>query len=478
MSGLPAAASDMSRLSFAFLIGGVAGILAAVQPLADTDMWWHLATGRETVQHGLVRADLFSWTVHGAPVSVDQWLGQVVMYVSYAVGDWRGVAILRVILVTALVTLVALAAARSASRPLAIVLASLPALLLTRAVWVDRPELFGFVCFAGLLLLLAISRDTIDAPTRTRALAAIVVLVGVWAQLHGSFALGVVVTLAACLEGALRDDPDRRRGYLACALATVAITFATPAGIGAWTAPGSHFLSPPRDIQEWNVIDVRTSLGVAYVATLGLVIALLFTGPRLLVRDIAILIPIAFLSLTAARQAPLLAIAAAPLFADRAQRALMRLGLRVAAAPETARGTAGRRVARSVLALAPGALLTVLALVLTPSAPDERVYPVAALTSIPSGDGTLARYEWGGWLIWRAPKTPVFVDGRLTPYTGPVLDDYRRIVAAAPGWRETITRRGVRTLLVTPIDPVAVRARELGWREIASSELFVLIQVP
>ena len=73
----------------------------------------------------------------------------------------------------------------------------------------------------------------------------------------------------------------------------------------------------------------------------------------------------------------------------------------------------------------------------------------------------------------------MFVDGRLTPYrTNGVLDDYRRIVAAQPGWEQAVTRRGVRALLVTPTDPVAVRARDLGWHEIATSDLFVLFAVP
>ena len=88
------------------------------------------------------------------------------------------------------------------------------------------------------------------------------------------------------------------------------------------------------------------------------------------------------------------------------------------------------------------------------------IFPVAALTSLPNGDGTLARYEWGGWLIWRAPQTPVFVDGRLTPYTNGVLEDYKLIITAAPGWQDALARRRVHTLLVSPSDPVAVRATD------------------
>jgi len=485
----------VSGRGIALLLGAVAGLVAATQPLSDTDMWWHLATGRETLAHGIVRADIFSWTVRGAPVSTDQWLGQIVMYASYLLADWRGIAMLRVLLVVALITLVALNASRGATRPLAIVLATIPALLLTRAVWVDRPELFGLVFFAALLLLLRMLREG-DGRSRPAALVCVVGVIGFWANIHGSFALGAVITVLVCLEGVLRDK-SRRREYVACALAAIFITLATPAGIAAWTAPGSHFLSPPRDIQEWNVVDVRTPLGVAYVITLGLFIAALFLGPRLPMRDLVILVPVAFLSLTAARQAPLLAIAAAPLFAARAAALLAHAGMtetrattrqRAASEPlvDTARTpslgrdgvprAAGALGHAGTLAAAVALVFLVGALAIVPSAPDARAYPTAALTSIPSGDGTLARYEWGGWLIWSG--VPVFVDGRLTPYAGAVLDDYRRIIAAAPGWQDTIAKRGIRTLLVAPTDPVVVRAMELGWPVRARTSDFAVIAVP
>ncbi|HYK98658.1 MAG TPA: hypothetical protein VEU77_09755 [Candidatus Acidoferrales bacterium] len=448
------------RLALALTIGAAAGLAAATQPISDTDLWWHLATGRETLAHGFVRTDLFSWTVRGGPVSTDQWLGQIALYGAYALASWWGIALVRVIAVVALVALVVWnASIGGVRRPAALALAALPALIETRVLWVDRPELLGLVCFAALLPLLRLGRSG-----NTRALGACVALVLAWANVHGSFALGAVLVWVSCAEGALRDIA-RRRVYLTTALATAIASIVTPAGLGTWTAPGFHFLTPPRDIQEWALIDPATPLGVAYLVTLALVVLVLFRGPRPDARELVILLPVALLSLTAVRQAPLLAIVAAPLFA-RAVDALL---------PAAASGTASR--ARWVF-LAGAAALFVLSLGILPREPDERSYPVAALTSLPNGDGTLARYEWGGWLIWRAPATPVFIDGRLTPYLGSVLDDYRRIISAAPGWEEALARRRVRTLLVTPEDPVTVRAQELGWRVIARSARSVLIAVP
>jgi hypothetical protein len=451
----------MTRMSLALFLGAAAGLMAATQPIADTDLFWHLATGRETLAHGIVHTDVFSWTVNGAPVSTDQWLGQVLLWTAYSLADWRGVAMLRVISVVALIAFVVMNADASRPRPLALVVGAMPAFVLTRVLWVDRPELLGLVALAALLVALRAGRAGDD-----RALIAAVAVIAIWANVHGSFALGVVVALAVCAEGAVRDRA-RSRSYLVCAIGALVASLLTPAGLGTWTTPGVHLLSPPRDIQEWNVIDLRTPLGIGYALVLAAVFACAFLGPRLDARELVVLIPIAALSLTAARQAPLLAIAAAPLFAERATLLLDRLGL--------ARSRSSRPVPRA-LAIGAPLLLIYTALWMSPTDPDQRAYPVAAVASIPPGDHALARYEWGGFLIWSG--VPVFVDGRLTPYSGGVLEDYQRIIAAKPGWRDAVARRGVRALLVAPSDPVAVRAIDLGWPVRARSDTFVLIAVP
>jgi hypothetical protein len=73
-------------------------------------------------------------------------------------------------------------------------------------------------------------------------------------------------------------------------------------------------------------------------------------------------------------------------------------------------------------------------------------------------------YNWGGWLIWARPDTPVFIDGRLFPYVPDVFNDYLTVINARPGWEDVVARRGITTIFVAPHDPIAVRAPERGWR--------------
>jgi hypothetical protein len=452
--------------------GAAMGAVSTSFPVGDSDMWWHLATARETLARGLVRTDLFSWTVAGHPVGTDQWLGQLALYAGYALGEWRGVLAVRAIAVAVLTALlVAAAIARRPQRPLVAVVAALPALLLTRFVWAERPEVFGFVCFAALVLLLQLRG--------TASLVLIAPLLIVWANLHGSFALGAALALLVGAWG-LRAEPDLRTGHLAAMAGAITSFVATPAGIGTLFAPGLHLLDPPRHIQEWTVPDPLTLAGAVWAVTLGAVIATAALAPPTRARDVLLLVPVAALSLMAARQMPLLAVVAAPYLADRAPDAWDELRRRIGvdlslpALPRAAMPP--RRIDAMAAALALAVVIGAAAA--GPEAADESGYPSGALATLPSGPGLFAQYDWGGWLIWRAPASPVFIDGRLVPYRGDVVEAYQGILEARTGWRDEVERRGIRWILVRPHDPVAVRALDLGWRALGSERGYVLIAVP
>ena len=455
-----AAAERTGVLALPLLVGGVFAFLSTRFAVQDSDVFWQLATARDLLARGFGRGDAFSWTVAGAPLASDQWLGQLLFYGAWVVGSWQGVVALRALAVGALVALVVVAALDARrDRPLAAVLAALPAILLSRFVWAERPELLGFACFALLVVLLRRGRRG-----SRRALVATVPLIALWANLHGSFALGVVLTGIVCAEG-WWSDRARRRVYLAVALAAFVASLATPAGVGGWAAPGFHLTQPPREIQEWAAVDVRSLPGLLYAVALAATLALAFVSLRAPLAEAALLLPVVFLSLTAARQTPYLAIAAAPFIAARLP------GPRLPPSPP-----AGPRAALAggllALALLAGGVAP------APAEPDLAGFPAGALAALPEGPGLFAQYDWGGFLIWYAPRTPVFVDGRLVPYLGVTLGEYRTVLAAAPGWREVLARRGVRWLLVRPADPVAVRAIDLGWTLRSRAEDYLLIGVP
>ena len=433
-----------SRL--ALVLGAAFGALVTLQPVSDSDLFWHLANGRDTLQLALPRVDTLSWTITGMPVLTDQWLGDVLLAAVRALGDWRGVMALRALAVATLVVLIVDAALEARPRaPIVAALAALPAVALSRFAWTDRPELLGVVCFALLVRLL--SRGD-------RELLLSIPLLFVWAQLHGSYALGLALVLAACAARALTERRDRWR-FAPIASAALVATLITPAGIATWTRAGAHFFSPPRFVAEEGVPDPSTLPGMLYVLTLALLIATAFLGRRATLRELAVLVPVAFLAMSAVRFTPFLAIAAAPYFASRWPDPL--------ASRRATWGSARPAIPRAIVALVAVAAVGVAVAFSDPNV-DQRGYPRAALASLPSGPGLLNQYDWGGYLIEFAPRTPVFIDGRLVPYLPAVLADYQTIVGAHPGWEDVAARRGVTAMLVRPSDPIAIRAPDRGWR--------------
>ncbi len=444
----------------AVVLAAAFGALITLQPVSDSDLFWHVETGRRTLAGELPRVDLFSWTAAGVPVFTDQWLGDLLLAAANALGDWRGVLALRVLAVAGLVlVIVDTAMAARPGRPIVAIAAALPAIALSRFAWTDRPELLGLLCFALLVRLLR---------GGDRELLLSIPLLFVWSQLHGSYALGLGLILASCAARATLDDRDRWRFAPIAAFAVLA-TLLTPSGLAAWTSSGGHFLAPPRYVAEEGVPDARTFPGVLFLVTLGLVIATATLGRRVSLREVALLVPVAFIALTAARHTPFLAIAAAPYFASVWPDPLARWrdgALRI----RPPQGTLGRA---AVFAL--GALVLAITIALADGRVDESGYPRAALRALPSGPGLLNQYDWGGYLISAAPKTPVFIDGRLFPFVPAVLDDYRVILNAHPGWEDVVARRGVTTMLVRPSDPIATRARERGWRVTYQDSLAVVL---
>jgi len=458
-------------------IGAFFGAISTRLPVGDSDVFWHLVLGRDALQGNIALPEAMSdlsWTALRFPGSSDQWFGQTLLALAFDAGSWRGIVALRALAIALLVGLIVYAAVRERpTRPLGAVLAALPAVALSRFVWTERPELFGVICFALLVVLLR--------PVRAgdvRAMYWIPPLILVWANLHGSFALGAVLVMLLAIDGAIAH-PRLRSIYAAMAIGSLIATLLTPAHLDAWTAPGFHLLHPPRQIQEWSVPDVTTLPGSIFaLAVFATLTTALFASARA-VRDAVVLLPVLFVSLIATRQMPLYAIAAAPYLAahggDAATEIATLLRIRMPALARTVRQPG--RAADGVM-LAIGAVVLAVAGATGIDVPDLSGYPVAAVPLLRPGPGLLNQYDWGGYLIWAAPKTPVFVDGRLIPFLGSVMDDYTTVVGVHPGWRDVIARRGIKQILVRPTDPVAVRARDLGWPIRASSDTFVLIDVP
>jgi len=245
------------RASHVAAVGLLTGIFVLVNyaPLWHTDIWGHLKFGQWMVDHRRLpdHDPLCAFATEGTGFIHYSWLGQTGLYLLYHLGEWLagggplermagGVALLRFghALLVVLRYGVLLAAFRRLSGSPAQAVGALAVLLVLGlgSLAVLRPQTLGELAFA--CVLLALSRPLLSR----RALVLLPLLLALWANLHGSYAVGLML-LAAVTAGrafevlrttgrwkvrfAAADQPLRRLVF-ALMLSGLAVAALNPSG--------------------------------------------------------------------------------------------------------------------------------------------------------------------------------------------------------------------------------------------------------
>jgi len=268
---------DANGLSLAAV--GVFGLLVAVtlrQQLVQ-DSWLSLLSGREIVRHGLPHHDtLFAWT-SGREWIDQQWLAHVAYYGMYAFGGIRLVLAAHVASVVGAAATVVVAARRRGASSQAVFLTSFVCLLIAPWALQLRAQSFAELLFAGCFVLLL---D--DRAQTTRRVAAVLLLLVLWANVHGTVVLGVVL---AIVRGAIAlRRGERLHGLLLAALAPCCI-FASPYGLElvgyyhrmlanplmsryvgewqhSWPSPRTAFFYLVLGVGAWRLVRARRSVAL------------------------------------------------------------------------------------------------------------------------------------------------------------------------------------------------------------------------
>ena len=277
-------------------------LLYSLLPLQHTDVWGHLKLGGWIVEHRRLPAhEPFNpYTVKDDSVETFQpWLTQALYHAAYQAGSKLGgndrakrfhggaemLRDLHVIPIVAVYGFLWLAFRRaSGSGSLALLGLGLQFLAGVSTIGVQRPQVFGLALFAVLLAML--SRPV---PTR-RAVVLIPLLLILWANLHGGFAIGCATLALAwvgrCLAcGSVRAayaDPRVRRLLLAGVLAAAGVALLNPAGPRVYLLVIEFGANPNLEtLAEWQPVrfsDPRSGIRL-YVATLVLAVVTVALSP-------------------------------------------------------------------------------------------------------------------------------------------------------------------------------------------------------
>jgi hypothetical protein len=212
---------SLHDLSTPLAFFGSFALVALFRYRLTSDGFMALFAGREVAQHGIPTHNWISVESSGGRWIDEQWLAQWVLYRAWWVGGYAAAAALSAALVAGAYALFArtlFIRGASLRRTLKWTTLALAVALPDVAV---RAQVFAYPCFALLLWLLL--RD-LQEPSLRRPFAAIV-LVALWANLHGSAVLGASLLAAYCLWRAVQL---RRLAYAPIAAACVAAVAVTP----------------------------------------------------------------------------------------------------------------------------------------------------------------------------------------------------------------------------------------------------------
>jgi hypothetical protein len=459
-------------------VGLVFCVLALVVPLAfsgrilnsDGDLPRHLVLGRHILTHGVVFPDVFSHTLPGRPFIAYEWLSEVVLALTERIGGLVGVTVLAGALVATSIALV-LRYLRPRVEPTFAIPVAFLAAMLTGPHWIARPHLFSFLCLS---LLLGIA----TRPPGWRRHLGLLFLFAVWANLHPGFFYGLAI-LGAYLAGDILDHRTvaRLRGDVLSGLAAVAGSLANPLG---WNLHLEivRSLGDTRSfamIQEFGAPSLKSGYGLLFYGLIAGSVALLAVGRR--IPSLSVLLPLAaasFAGITAQRNATLFGLFALPLVVasvgDRIRAWSWKpiAGLR----KRLAEDDEGAATVPWVL----GAVALLLALVwssgrigpvrLVPDDFSPQRFPVAAVSRARSAGLDRLRifneYTWGGYILWAWPGERIYIDGMANFFGSSLMDEYVKVMSAAPDWQDILRRRHVRMILVPPGAPLAHAAEESG----------------
>lgn len=469
----------------------------AVRVSVDSDTWWHLRAGSWILENGrILTYDPFSLTRQGQAWVYPGWLAQILLFGVFQLAGYRGLNLLTAFMVfLAFWFLWRTMEGPSLAKAFTVLLAAAA----SGVYWSARPQILSFTLTAIFLWVLEKKRH--EDP---RWLVSLPLLLALWTNLHGGFAIGILLLIvyfgAEILEGLLLVVRDRYsvgraweaiKGSLLPLGASLAFTFlavgANPHGFAMLAYPFKTVsVGVLQDyIQEWQSpnfhrLEAQPFLWMLLSTTAAFAAS---SKPRRVV-EVLLVVGFAYMSFMAGRNIALFALVAAPALVRHATSALDPLLVGRSAGPQVPEAIARWVNAALILLAFAAAILKIQEPLDGPFNEDafaEQV-PVAGtdyLLDHPVEGPLFNSYNWGGYVVWKLyPAYLSFVDGRTDLFEDEILEDYVRAWRAETGWREIFDTWDIQVAMLEPFAPLARELEWQGWESIYRDGLVVILQKP
>ena len=420
-----------------FVAGALLFLSFGYTEMAGSDMWWHVAAGRELLQtKTLWMVDDWSYSALGKDWLNHEWLSDLIFYAWTSIGGIESLVYWKWLVIVSTFTILQYVLGRESGSPFAGFVCAAIAIAIAAPFLDVRPHIYSLLNFSLLLLLL------LGRQARTWLLAVIFV---VWVNLHGGFFFGLMA-LGILVFPWRNFSLQALRAALVIGVVCLLAATLNPAGVKTFLYPLKYAFddsSPFRQLAEWlspfQAGGIRSPL--FFVFMWAPVSALVYLLPGVRSRTgvpwegIVLTVLTLAMALTSRRFIPLFGMSLAVMIAP-----LLGLCFRT------------MRVHRYGLAVALAALLFSAYRMLPyplQSGPAfhyltaEYSYPVDTLNFIEVNGiqgKVYALYNWGGYIHWRTDgDLKVFMDGRAdTIYDADTYRHYVKVLSSGPGWMDLL----------------------------------------
>jgi len=378
-------------------------LVVEMSRLLVPDSWLALVDGRLIAAHGLPHHDtLTHWTL-GRPWVDQQWGAQLVLYELARLGGLRAALAAGIGSVVAALVVLAVAARKLGASSHWVALALLVPLCTAPWLATLRTQSFGLIGFAVVYALLAL-----DARRPGRKVLWVLPVLAVWANLHGSVALGSGLAFVYGVTLA-RRRAHRARG-LVLALGSPLCLLVSPYGFGLLSYYRLMLFHPPfaSFVTEWAPPAVGPSTALFFASAFAVSALWGRYRPSLTSFERWALPVLLLLAVTAVRNVDWFELAAAlalPRALDAARPSRLKL-------PPPVRRI-NLLLAAAAVAAAAAVCASAFARTLPPSSPNLGASPAAAaaIARAAGPHGTvLADDMHADWLLWLEPSLSRRVD--------------------------------------------------------------------
>jgi hypothetical protein len=441
------------------------GIVAVYGPPADGDLAWQTWLGNQMLDGARIPATLGheTFSAAGSAWLPQEWAFSIAAALAGRFGFAWLLGLASAACASAALGIVAVRAARAHAGTLATALVVLPTGVALAASFGVRAQVVAW-------LLLVVFVWALEREAGWLVCGAIVVM---WANLHAS-AVAAPLLAGLWAVGVLwserRANAKVGRSALCAVAASVAVG-CNPFGFGLVAYAAALVHSPIKEfIREWQppaLGDAALAFGALPLLVAAVLWALLEgrrSRPGLLILGFA-----TALLCTAARNAPVFALVAAPYAARGISLVLARCGV----ASERLRALPALGAATVVLALT---VAGGIGLLRHPAPPQRAVELVALLERQPGEHRLLCQdYAWCGAAVG-APGIRVFLDGRADPYPVQTWRAAFRIARREPGWEQTLRTYAVDAVIARATTRLGIALRASPeWRTAGSAGVYRLL---